>query len=84
LEGRRAIRVAHWERGVGVTMACGTGAVACAAVAIANGTATSPIEVLVPGGRLVVEWDGTGNTYLTGPAVRVFDTEVELDDELAP
>jgi diaminopimelate epimerase len=84
LEGRRAIRVAHWERGVGLTMACGTGAVACAAVAIANGTATSPIEVLVPGGRLVVEWDGTGNTYLTGPAVRVFDTEVELDDELAP
>jgi diaminopimelate epimerase len=84
VEGQRAIRVAHWERGVGLTMACGTGAVACASVAIASGTATSPLEVFVPGGRLVVEWDGTGNAYLTGPAVRVFDTEVDLDDDLAP
>jgi diaminopimelate epimerase len=83
-EGRRTIRVAHWERGVGLTMACGTGAVACASVAIASRTATSPIEVFVPGGRLVVEWDGAGNAYLIGPAVRVFDTEVELDDERAP
>ena len=77
------MRVAHWERGVGLTMACGTGAVACAAVAIASGMATSPVEVFVPGGRLVVEWDGTGNAYLTGPAVRVFDSEVGLDHELA-
>jgi diaminopimelate epimerase len=83
LRDRRSMRVAHWERGVGLTMACGTGAVACAAVAIANGTATSPVEVFVPGGRLVVEWDGTGNAYLTGPAVRVFDAEVDFDDELA-
>jgi diaminopimelate epimerase len=84
LQGPRTIRVTHWERGVGLTMACGTGAVACAAVAIASDTATSPTEVVVPGGRLVVEWDGTGNAYLTGPAVRVFDTEVEFDDERAP
>ena len=84
LQDRRTIRVAHWERGVGLTMACGTGAVASAAVAIASGRASSPIEVFVPGGRLVVEWDGTGNAYLTGPAVRVFDTEVDFDDELAP
>ncbi|MGC2633382.1 MAG: diaminopimelate epimerase [Candidatus Cybelea sp.] len=84
LQDRRTIHVAHWERGVGLTMACGTGAVACAAVAIASETASSPIEVFVPGGRLVVEWDGTGNAYLTGPAVRVFDTEVDFDDELAP
>ena len=84
LQDRRTVRVAHWERGVGLTMACGTGAVACAAVAIASETVTSPVEVFVPGGRLVVEWDGIGNAYLTGPAVRVFDTEVDLDDELAP
>jgi diaminopimelate epimerase len=84
LEGQRTIRIAHWERGVGLTMACGTGAVACAAVSIASGTSTSPVEVFVPGGRLVVEWDGTGNAYLTGPAVRVFDTEVDLGNELAP
>jgi diaminopimelate epimerase len=83
LQGRQAMRVAHWERGVGLTMACGTGAVACAAVAIANEAVNSPVEVFVPGGRLVVEWDGVGNAYLTGPAVRVFDAEVNFDDELA-
>jgi diaminopimelate epimerase len=77
-QGRRALRVRHWERGVGLTMACGTGAVACAAVALERGAADSPVEVLVPGGRLVVEWDGSGDAYLTGPATRVFTTEVDV------
>src|SRR5579871_154528 len=75
--GRDSMRVRHWERGVGLTMACGTGAIACAAVAVQSGAANSPVEVRVPGGRLVVEWDGSGDAYLTGPAARVFDTEVE-------
>jgi len=75
---RRSLRVRHWERGVGPTMACGTGAVACAVVALERRTADSPVEVLVPGGRLVVEWDGAGDAYLTGPAARVFDTEVQF------
>lgn len=76
--GRDSMRVRHWERGVGLTMACGTGAVACAAVALRRGAADSPVEVYVPGGRLVVEWDGGGDAYLTGPATRVFDTDVEV------
>ncbi len=75
---RRSMRVRHWERGVGLTMACGTGAVACAAVVLKRGLAESPVEVRVPGGRLVVEWDGSGDAYLTGPATRVFDTDVEI------
>jgi diaminopimelate epimerase len=74
--GEDSLRVRHWERGVGLTPACGTGAVACAAVAIERGIATSPVEVLVPGGRLVVEWNGSGDAHLIGPAVRVFDAEV--------
>ncbi|HMF27915.1 MAG TPA: diaminopimelate epimerase, partial [Candidatus Cybelea sp.] len=41
-----SMRVLHWERGVGLTQACGTGAVACAAVAIQRGNAVSPVEVL--------------------------------------
>jgi diaminopimelate epimerase len=57
-------------------MACGTGAVACAAVAVERGIVGSPVEVFVPGGRLVVEWNGGGEAYLIGPAVRVFDTDV--------
>ncbi|HVR45049.1 MAG TPA: diaminopimelate epimerase [Candidatus Binatia bacterium] len=77
-QGRGALRVRHWERGVGSTMACGTGAVASAAVALQRGMASSPVEVFVPGGRLVVEWDGAGDAYLTGPATRVFDTYVQV------
>jgi diaminopimelate epimerase len=73
--GERTLRVRHWERGVGVTMACGTGAVACAAAGIERGLVASPVEVLVPGGRLSVQWDGS-DAYLTGPAVRVFNAEV--------
>lgn len=79
IDGENALRVRHWERGVGLTMACGTGAVACAAAAIERHLVESPVEVIVPGGRLVVEWDGTGQAFLTGPAVRVFDTEVRVE-----
>lgn len=76
---RGALHVRHWERGVGLTMACGTGAVACAVTAIDRGLLASPVEIFVPGGRLVVEWDGGSVAYLTGPAVRVFDTEVRVE-----
>jgi diaminopimelate epimerase len=74
-----ALRVRHWERGVGLTMSCGTGAVACAVTAIDTGLLASPVDVFVPGGHLVVEWDGASHAFLTGPAVRVFDTEIRLE-----
>lgn len=74
--GARSMYVRHWERGVGLTMACGTGAVACAAAGIVRGIVESPVEIFVPGGRLVVEWNRSGDAYLTGPAVRVFDTDI--------
>ena len=79
VEGKGALRVRHWERGVGLTMACGTGAVACAAAAIERKLLRSPVNVSVPGGRLLVEWDGVGGAFLTGPAVRVFDTAVRVE-----
>ncbi len=72
--GPRALSVRHWERGVGLTFSCGTGAVACAAAAISRGDVASPVDIFVPGGQLLVEWDGTGPAYLTGPAVHVFAT----------
>jgi diaminopimelate epimerase len=78
--GPQALAVRHWERGVGLTMSCGTGAVACAAAAITSGLVRSPVEVRVPGGRLTVEWDGRGPAYLSGPAVRVFDGELHAAD----
>jgi diaminopimelate epimerase len=73
------IAVRHWERGVGRTLACGTGAVAAATVALEQNHAVSPMTVVVPGGRLNVEWDAEGNALLTGPAERVFDTELRFD-----
>lgn len=72
-----ALRAMHWERGVGLTQACGTGAVACAVAAIRRGVAESPVRVGVPGGWLTVEWDGSGIAHLTGPAERVFETNVD-------
>ncbi|MGZ3495943.1 MAG: diaminopimelate epimerase [Vulcanimicrobiaceae bacterium] len=81
--GPQRLDVRHWERGVGLTHACGTGAVACAAAAIVRGMADSPVDVYVPGGRLRVEWDGQGPSYLTGPAVRVFDAQFKIADACA-
>ena len=73
---RANLLVRHWERGAGATQACGTGAVAVAAAAIARGLVDSPVDVHVPGGTLRVEWDGTGHAFMTGEAVHVFDTAV--------
>ena len=73
---RHRIDARHYERGVGLTYACGTGAVAVTAAAIERKTCDSPVSVHVPGGVLDVEWDG-GEAYLTGPAVRVFDAQVQ-------
>ena len=63
-------RVRHWERGAGATQACGTGAVAVAAVLIASGDATSPVSLRVPGGVLDVTWEPGGRATLAGDAVR--------------
>lgn len=72
------LTVRHYERGVGLTMACGTGAIACAAAAVAKGRASSPVTVHVPGGTLEVEIAGDGRAVMTGPAVRVFDALIDV------
>lgn len=69
-----------WERGVGETLSCGTGACAAAAVAHRRGLVGDRVTVHVPGGDLTVELPGTGRDTirLGGPVVHVFDVEVEM------
>jgi diaminopimelate epimerase len=75
-DGRVTLRV--WERGVGLTRACGTGACATAVAAIRSGRATSPVTVSLPGGELVIEWAPGGTIRMSGPATHVFSGEAEL------
>jgi diaminopimelate epimerase len=68
LEGPAELRVRHYERGVGITQACGTGAVASVAAAAARRGLATPALVHVPGGDLEVELVAGDQAYLTGPA----------------
>ena len=73
VESPTRLRMRVWERGAGVTMACGTGA--CAAVVAAHwqGRAGREVDVLLDGGVLQIHWDEqTGRVFMTGPAVAVF------------
>jgi diaminopimelate epimerase len=69
-----------WERGVGETLSCGTGACAAAAVAHNRGVVDDHVRVRVPGGELDVHLGAT--VRLGGPVVHVFDVDVELDDTM--
>lgn len=64
-----------WERGSGETLACGSGASAIAVVANLLGIADHAVDIRLPGGILNVTWDGVGEVYLEGDAVKVFDGE---------
>ncbi len=78
--GKDEIHMRHWERGAGLTLACGTGVAGTAAVAIRLGRVASPVAVEVPGGHLVVEWAGSSApVYLTGPAEEVFEGLYPVD-----
>ena len=74
-----AIKLRVWERGAGLTRACGTGACATAVAAIRRKLATSPVEVRLPGGNLEIEWIPGGSIRMSGPAVHVFTGEVDLE-----
>ena len=65
-----ALRV--WERGVGLTKACGTGACATAVAAIRSGRAKSPLTVSLPGGNLTISWAEGDPIEMSGAATHVF------------
>ncbi len=72
---RREVRSRVWERGVGETLACGTGACAVAIAAKLHDYVDSPVDIVLPGGMLSVQWDGKGEAYLCGDAKLVFNGE---------
>lgn len=75
-----AIRTRVWERGSGITMACGTGACATAVAAALTGRAPRSSTIVMDGGELHIEWNGTDqHVYMTGPAAFAFEGEIEIE-----
>ncbi|MBI2862895.1 MAG: diaminopimelate epimerase, partial [Chloroflexi bacterium] len=69
------LRVRVWERGAGLTLACGSGACAVVAAAYRKGLVRSPVSVHLPGGQLTIEWNGQMEMVMGGPAEVVFRGE---------
>jgi diaminopimelate epimerase len=79
LVDRHHIKLRVYERGAGETLACGTGACAAVVAGIRRGLLDSPVRVSARGGELSIAWDGEGKpVYLSGPAVTVYEGEIEL------
>lgn len=72
-----AIHLRVWERGAGLTRACGTGACATAVAAIKRGLVNSPVRVNLPGGSLVISWKDGDNIQMQGPTTYVFSGEAD-------
>ncbi len=73
------LRMRVWERGVGITLACGTGACAAAVAAARLGKTGRKVEVVLDGGSLFIEWrQSDGHVIMTGPAVTAFRGQVDL------
>jgi len=72
VENDAAIRLRVWERGAGLTRACGTGACATAVAAMRRGLVGKEVTVSLPGGALLIEWGEDGRITMTGPATESF------------
>lgn len=74
-----SVRTRVWERGSGITMACGTGACATAAAAVLTQRAGRESQIVMDGGTLHIEWrEADDHVYMTGPAAFVFEGDVEV------
>ncbi len=68
------LKMRVWERGAGITLACGTGACATLVAAVLTGHSATQATVSLPGGDLAIDWDQANNrVWMTGPATHVFD-----------
>ena len=75
---RKEINFRVWERGVGETLACGTGACAALVAAVLNKKTDREVTIHLPGGDLDIHWADDENIYMTGPAELVFKGEMEI------
>ena len=80
LAGPNHLTLRVWERGAGLTRACGTGACASAVAAIRRGLVASPVRVSLPGGDLVIDWQPGGTILMSGPATEAFRGTFAWDD----
>ena len=71
------LEVKIWERGAGATLACGTGACASLAAAVASQKSRNKARLTLPGGILEVELTSDSHVYITGPAEKVFEGEIK-------
>lgn len=71
------IKIRVWERGVGETFACGTGACAAVVASGLNGYTDEIVNVSLPGGKLKIEWGKDNHIYMQGPATTVFEGKLE-------
>lgn len=79
LLGKNRIRTRVWERGSGITLACGTGACATAVAAALTGRSGRKSHIVMDGGTLEIEWSTEDNhVYMTGPAEIIFEGEIEM------
>jgi len=76
---RTHLRLKVWERGVGLTRACGTGACATAVAAMRRGLVEQSVTVSLPGGDLAIQWREDGHILMSGPAATAFTGEIDLE-----
>ena len=86
LTGLNSLRLRVWERGVGITLACGSAACAAVVASVRRGLTGRAVHIEMDGGTLFMEWRDDGHVLMTGPATEVYQGTISpalLDGEEA-